>query len=70
MKLFHGSNVQIDVIDLQKSKKAKDFGKGFYLSKEKEQAQKMAELTTYRMGCGKPVVSVFEFDERYLFEPD
>ena len=51
MKLFHGSNVQIDVIDLQKSKKAKDFGKGFYLSKEKEQAQKMAELTTYRMGC-------------------
>lgn len=70
MRLFHGSNVQIDVIDLQKSKKAKDFGKGFYLSKEEKQAQKMAELTTFRMGCGKPMVSVFEFDEKYLSSPE
>lgn len=70
MRLFHGSNVQIDIIDLQKSKKAKDFGKGFYLSKEEEQAQKMAELTTFRMGCGKPMVSVFEFDEKYLSSPE
>lgn len=32
MILYHGSNMPIDVIDLQKSKRAKDFGQGFYLS--------------------------------------
>ena len=40
MILYHGSNQPIDAIDLDKSKKAKDFGKGFYLSKDKGQAEK------------------------------
>ena len=33
MKLYHGSNVEIDLIDLSKGKKGKDFGFGFYLSR-------------------------------------
>lgn len=32
IKLYHGSNVEIDEIDLSKSKKGKDFGCGFYLN--------------------------------------
>ena len=32
MKLYHGSNVCIDAIDLSKSRPFKDFGKAFYLS--------------------------------------
>jgi hypothetical protein len=32
IKLYHGSNVNIDSIDLSKGHKGKDFGKGFYLS--------------------------------------
>ena len=32
MKLNHGSNLAIDVIDLSKSRPGKDFGCGFYLS--------------------------------------
>ena len=32
MKLYHGSNVEIKDIDLNKSKPNKDFGQGFYLS--------------------------------------
>lgn len=32
MKLYHGSNILIDKIDLSKSKPNKDFGRGFYLS--------------------------------------
>ena len=32
MKLYHGSTVVIDQIDLAKSKPNKDFGKAFYLS--------------------------------------
>ncbi|MBQ8239528.1 MAG: DUF3990 domain-containing protein [Bacteroides sp.] len=31
MKLFHGSNINIEQIDFLKSKVGKDFGCGFYL---------------------------------------
>ena len=30
MKLYHGSNIEIDVIDLNRGRRGKDFGKGFY----------------------------------------
>ena len=66
MILYHGSNQPINTIDLDKSKKGKDFGKGFYLSKDRPQAEKMAELTTFKSGYGKPIVTTFEFDERLL----
>lgn len=32
MRLYHGSNVEVTVPDLTKSKPYKDFGRGFYLS--------------------------------------
>lgn len=32
MILYHGTNVEFDVIDLAKSKPNKDFGQGFYLT--------------------------------------
>ena len=38
IELFHGSNLAITKIDLSKSKKGKDFGCGFYLNPNKEQA--------------------------------
>ena len=38
MILYHGSNVAIEKIELEKSKPYKDFGKGFYLSENEEQA--------------------------------
>lgn len=37
MILFHGSNVPIEIIDLSKSRPGKDFGRGFYLSEDKEE---------------------------------
>ena len=43
MKLYHGSDVLIDVIILDKSKPFKDFGKGFYLSANRQQALRMAD---------------------------
>ena len=44
MILYHGSNMPIEQIDLEKSKPNKDFGKGFYLSESEEQAMKMANF--------------------------
>ena len=34
MILYHGTNKAFDTIDLTKSKTNKDFGQGFYLSRE------------------------------------
>ena len=65
MKLYHGSNVAIDVIDLSKSRPGKDFGKGFYLSADKQQANEMAESKVAFLG-GEPIVTEFEFDENIL----
>ena len=40
MILYHGTNKAFDTIDLTKSKPNKDFGQGFYLSREYSQAMK------------------------------
>lgn len=65
MKLYHGSTEDITKIDFSKSKPNKDFGRGFYLSAEKEQAEKLAEYKAFQFG-GEPTLNVFEFDERKL----
>jgi len=43
MILYHGSNVEIVEIDLQKSRPNKDFGRGFYLSADHDQALRYDE---------------------------
>ncbi len=65
MKLYHGSNVRVEKIDLSKSRPAKDFGRAFYLSSEKEQAVEMAQFKVETFG-GDVVVNCFEFDESSL----
>lgn len=67
MQLYHGSNIEIDEIDLQKCRPFKDFGQGFYLTEIKEQAEKMAKRVSKIYG-GKPVVTMYEFDEKMLQE--
>lgn len=65
MKLYHGSNIVIDQIDLSKCKPYKDFGQGFYLTEIKEQAEQMARRTSAIYGR-EPIVTEFEFDETAL----
>lgn len=69
MILYHGSNVDIQDIDLDKSKPNKDFGKGFYLSDNESQALDMANFKSNILG-GKPVISKFEFNNDYLHSED
>lgn len=61
--LYHGSNLSIGEINLQKGRKGKDFGQGFYLSEDINQAKKMAEIVTEREEKGHPIVNCFSFDE-------
>ena len=56
----------IEVPNLSKSKPYKDFGQGFYLSADKNQALRMAEQKTLQLLIGEPIVSEFEFDETLL----
>ena len=66
MILYHGSNVAIDKIDLAQCKPYKDFGKGFYLTDIKSQAEDMAVRRVRLSGWGSPIVTAFEFDEKLL----
>lgn len=45
-RLYHGSNVSIEQIDLSRSKRGKDFGQGFYLNANPDQVMEMAVRTT------------------------
>ena len=69
MKLYHGSNVSIEAIDLKRGRKGKDFGQGFYLSADIMQAQMMAERTVDREEAGKATLTIYEFDDSILFNP-
>ena len=62
MKLYHGSIVDIQKIDLEKSKPNKDFGRAFYLSDDYQQAMDMAQFKA-EFADSEPVISVFEFDK-------
>ena len=52
-------------IDLNKSKTNKDFGKGFYLSDNYEQAEKMAQFKVVTLG-GNVNVQSYEVDNEIL----
>ena len=65
MTLYHGSTQDIDRIDLRKSRPNKDFGRGFYLSANRQQAWRMAEFKALTEG-GSPVMNAYSFDEQVL----
>lgn len=67
LKLYHGSNVVIESIDLCRSRKGKDFGCGFYLNPNKTQAMEMAVRTFKRMQDGEPIVNAYLFDDSLLY---
>ena len=69
MILYHGTNMDFDVIDLSKSSPFKDFGRGFYLTDIRQQAVEMAEKKT-SLFKGTPVVQAYEFDENWLTSPE
>lgn len=66
MILYHGSNVAIEEIDLSLCNPYKDFGKGFYLTDIKSQAEDMAVRRVRLSGFGIPTITSFEFDETAL----
>lgn len=66
MILYYGTNKPFEQIDLSKSKPNKDFGKGFYLTSDKQQAIDMAKAKIDQQGEGEVIVYAFEFDTTFL----
>lgn len=66
MKLYHGSNVEVRKPSLKKSRKKTDFGRGFYTTTQKEQAEHWTSIKIDRAKSGKRIVSVFEVDDALL----
>lgn len=62
MILYHGSNMLIEKVELDKCRPYKDFGRGFYCTTIKGQAELMAKRVVAIFG-GIPSVTLFEFDE-------
>ncbi len=65
MILYHGTNAEIAQIDLVRCKPFKDFGRAFYLSEVRSQAEEVAVSRTSFFG-GNPMVHEFEFDKSLL----
>lgn len=61
MRLYHSSSVSVQHPDILHSRPYLDFGKGFYLTSIREQAQRYAERFVRR---GKPAwLNIYELDE-------
>lgn len=66
MKLYHGSNIIVKTPKILEPVRSLDFGAGFYLTTDFEQAKKWSILKTERSGIGRPTVSVYEILEENM----
>lgn len=62
MILYHGSNQDIEKIDITKVLRYKDFGKGFYLTPDRKTAIRMAQKKARLFG-GIATLITYEMDE-------
>ena len=66
MIVYHGSNVEVRKPSLRMSRKNTDFGRGFYTTTQKEQAEHWTSIKIDRAKKGRRVVSVFEVSDALL----
>ena len=65
MILYHGTNEDITAIDLTKGMRHKDFGKGFYLTPDRNTAIRMAQKKARLFG-GSATLITYEMDDAAL----
>ena len=66
MLLYHGSNIVVREPKILKSQRYLDFGAGFYMTSDFEQARKWAVRTSARREEGVATISVFEISDDYV----
>lgn len=65
MTLYHGTNIDIKTIDLTQGLRHKDFGKGFYLTPDRNTAIRMAQKKARLFG-GNATLITYEMDDAAL----
>lgn len=61
--VYHGSYTEVKNPDLNKCKSAKDFGKGFYVTTDKNQAIKFAKLVAVRSNVSLGIVNEYLIED-------
>lgn len=69
MIVYHGTNADINEIDLTKGSRFKDFGQGFYVTPDLGTAQRMARKKV-DLFKGEPIVISYELNESFLTADD
>jgi hypothetical protein len=63
MTIFHGSNIDFDRVSLEFAKDRRDFGRGFYTTTIREQAEKWAHDLCIRHKTENAFLYIFEFNK-------
>lgn len=67
MKLYHGSTYAVRKPSSLRGRANTDFGRGFYTTTSREQAEKWALIKKNRLGnTARAIVSCYDFDEKSL----
>jgi len=66
--VYHGSVGVVRHPDVERGRDGLDFGKGFYLTRLKSQAERWAEVVYSRYGEGRPTVNAYTLDEETIRE--
>ena len=62
MIVYHGSDTIVDAPRILEANRPLDFGGGFYVTSNEEQARKWAIKVAYRNANGNECINVYEFD--------
>ena len=62
MIIYHGGTIPVDTPKILKGERMLDFGKGFYTTSNKEQAERWAEIVATRRNLKERFVTEYEFD--------
>lgn len=65
MIVYHGSTTEVNNPDIQHSYRNLDFGKGFYVTTVREQAERWAKRKADLSGDGSGVISVYDMSYDY-----
>ena len=64
MIVYHGSTIVVDKPDVNHSYRPLDFGKGFYVTSVREQAERWARRKAALVGSEKAIINVYEMKEK------
>ena len=66
--LFHGSTLIVEKPLVDYGRPELDFGLGFYLTHDREQAERWAQTKAGRMRGGQAILNIYRFDEKAFSE--